>query len=1040
MRRILGFALSQPAAILVLTLLFAAAGVVAFRALPIEAFPELADPQVYVITLFPGHAAEEAERQVTLPIEQELNGLPGLTSMRSISLFGLSNITLTFDDGTDLYFARQQVTERLAQADLPDGVKATLGPLSTPTGEIFRYTLEGPAYTPMELREIQDWVMERHIKQVPGVADVVSFGGFTKQFQVEVDPQKLVARGLTLAQVFAALGRSNANAGGNYIEHGPQQYVVRGIGALTNANDIEQVVIAAPNGAPIRVADVARVTIGPAPRRGIVSRDHEDEAVLGIVLLRRGENPSDVLAALHAKIDQLNHGILPPGVTVSPYYDRGQLVRQTLVTVTHNLVVGALLVVLVVGVFLMSIRAALIVALTIPLSLLGAFLYLKLRGMSANLLSLGAVDFGIIVDGAVIMIEHVARRLAGTTDRMAARSVTLEAAEEVARPTLFALAIIIVAYVPIFSLQRVEGRIFAPMANTVCAALVGALLFSFTLIPVLAALFLRGRGGAEETLVERAIARVYRPALHWALGHRSAVLAGAAASLALGAALFAQLGTEFLPTLNEGALWVSVTLPPSISLNEAQRHTVPVIRDVFMGFPEVKSVMSQLGGPDDGTDPAPANLIQYFVDLKPRDEWPAGITADALVDAMQKRLDAIPGIEVNFSQPIKDNIEENISGLKGQVAVKLFGDDLDALRKAADRIRQAMEATPGAADVAVVRSAELPQLRIEIDRAAIAPYGLTVGDVQDVIETAIGGRAATQLWEGERHFDVVVRLDQASRATLARIPDITVPTATGAQIPLSQLAHVVVKPGASSIDRESNMRFIGIKANVRGRDLGTFVADAQARVASTVTLPPNSFVTWGGEFENQRRAMARLAIVIPLSIALILVILVRTFRSIRCALLILATIPFALTGGVAGLLVAGLNLSVAACIGFIALMGQVVLNGVVMVSQINTLRAQGADCDDAVERGALGRLRAVVMTALLAALGLLPAALSTAIGSETQRPLAVVVIGGLVSATVLTLLVLPVLYAMVMRDEGGLRPAVARSLRLLRTDAVRRRA
>jgi cobalt-zinc-cadmium resistance protein CzcA len=1021
MRRILGVSLTQPTLVFVLTAGFAVAGVFAFLRLPIEAFPELADPQVYIITLFPGRAAEEVERQVTLPLEAELNGLPGLSRMRSVSIFGLSYLTLTFDDGTDLYFARQQASERLAGVDLPDGVKPDLGPLSTPTGEIFRYTLVGHDVSPMQLRELQDWVMERHLKQVPGVADVVSFGGFRKEFQVQVDPQQLQARGVSLRQVFEALGRSNANAGGNYIEHGEEQYVVRGLGTLTSAADVEEVVVATRGSIPIRIGDVARVTIGAAPRRGVVTRDLESEAVEGIVLMRRGENPSAVLDALHEKIDRLNDGILPHGVHVDTFYDRGNLVSRTLQTVAHNLLVGAVLVVVVVGVFLMSVRAALVVALVIPLSLLGAFLYLKLRGMSANLLSLGAVDFGIIVDGAVIMVEHLARQLVGVPGRRGeARSRVLEAASEVARPTVFSLAIIIVAYLPIFSLERVEGRIFAPMANTVCAALVGALVFSFTLVPLLAFLVLERRPGGEETPVERVALRAYRPALGWALGHRGAIVGATVGVLALGVWRLSTIGTEFLPTLNEGALYVTLTLPPSISLNRASRLVVPRIRDIFLGFPEVRSVMSQLGGPDDGTDPAPANNLEFFVDLKAHDLWPPGATLDGTVAAMRAAIAELPGVEANFSQPIKDNIEENISGINGQVAIKIFGDDLADLRKAAQQVKTVLEDVPGIADLAVVHSALLPQVHVVVDRAAIARYGLNVADVQDVVETAIGGRAATTLWEGERHFDVVVRLAEAARATLARIPDILVATPDGAQVPLGQLARVDVAPGEAAIDREANARFVAVKCNVRGRDLGGFVADAQRRVADGVRLPPNAYVVWGGEFENQRRAMTRLAIVIPVSIALILAILVRTFRSMRCALLILCTIPFALAGGVVGLDVAGLNLSVSACIGFIALMGQVVLNGVVLVSQINTLRGDGRDLNDAVRTGAAARLRAVLMTALLAALGLLPAALSHEIGSETQRPLAVVVIGGLVSATLLTLLVLPVLYTMVMggREAG----------------------
>src|SRR5581483_9370655 len=617
--------------------------------------------------------------------------------------------------------------------------------------------------------------------------------------------------------------------------------------------------------------------------------------------------------------------------------------------------------------------------------------------------------------------------------RREARSTVLEAAGEVARPTLFALAIIIVAYIPIFSLEHVEGRIFAPMANTVCAALVAALVFSFTLIPLLAFLALRGAGGDADTPVERAALRVYRPALDGVLRRPLPVLCVTVAVLAVGLWLFARLGTEFLPELNEGALYVTATLPPSVSLESATREVVPRIRDTLLAFPEVRGILGQLGGPDDGTDWKTANNLEYFVDLKGRDAWPAGMTAEKLVADMNDRLGAIPGVEFNFSQPIKDNIEENISGLKGQVAIKLFGDDLDQLHRTADDIRRVIEGVPGVADLAVVQAAELPQVHITVDRKAIARYGLNIADVQDAIETAIGGKPATALWEGERHFDVVVRLAAASRESLDRIPDVRVPAPDGAQVPLGQLAKVDLAPGQAAIDRESNMRFVGIKCNVRGRDLGGFVAEAQRRVAAAVKLPPGAFITWGGEFENQRRAMARLAIIVPVSIALILAILFRTFGSLACALLILTTIPFALTGGVVGLLAARLNLSVAACIGFIALMGQVVLNGVVLVSQINALRAEGLGVRAAVEEGAMRRMRAVLMTALLAALGLLPAAPSTEIGSETQRPLAVVVIGGLVSATLLTLLVLPVLYTLFLGERRRGSQAAPSKLRAVAT-------
>lgn len=1020
--RLIDGSLEQRWAVLLLTAAFASAGIWAFRTLPVEAFPDVTDTQVQVITLFPGRAPEEVERQVTLPIEKELNGTPRMSALRSISIYGLSVVTLTFDDGVDDFFARSQVSERLRQVDVPDGVTPGLGPLYTPIGEIYRYVLEADpraGQSPMSLREVQDWVLERQLRQVPGVADVVSFGGYQKQLQVEVDPAALKAQGVQLGQVFDALSRSNANAGGNYLRRGPEELVIRGLGSLASVDDIREVVVAARGGTPLTVGDLARVSIGAVPRRGQVSKDGQDEVVEGIVLLRKGENPADVLAAVHRKVDQLNAGILPAGVRIVPYYDRTTLVDHTLHTVLRNLLEGALLVTAVVLLFLVSWRGALVVASVIPLSLLASFLYLRLRGLSANLLSLGAVDFGIIVDGAVVVVENVFRRRHEAPGAPVA-GVVRQAVQEVARPTLFSLAIIIVAYVPIFTLQRVEGRIFAPMANTVASALVGALVLSLTLVPVLATFALRSERERVSPVVAWAERR-YAPALHAVLRHRAAVLGAAAAALAGALVLAATLGSEFLPELDEGALWVTATLPPSISLEEAERM-VPRVRAALAGFPEVRTVVAQLGRPEDGTDPAPVNSLQMFVDLAPEREWRTARSKEALLARLDERLERFPGISWNFSQPIKDNVEESISGIKGQVAIKMFGDDLGELDEAATRAARAIAEVPGAADVGVIQAGQLPQVQIAVDRRRIARYGIAVADVDQAIETALGGKTATQLWEGERRFDVAVRFARADRRQLSAIRDVAVPQPDGTPIPLSELADVRIGEGRAAIDREGNQRFVGVKANVRGRDLGGFVREAQAAVARAVTLPAGYSITWGGEFENQQRAMRRLAVVIPLSVLLMLLLLLEAFGKLRSALLILANVPFALIGGIVALRLTGTNLSVSAAVGFIALMGQAVLNGVLLLSDVEARRAAGAGVAEAVEGGALARLRAVLMTALLAALGLLPAALSHAIGAETQRPLAIVVIGGLASATVLTLFVLPALYVLV-EDRRAVRLA-----------------
>jgi cobalt-zinc-cadmium resistance protein CzcA len=1006
LNRLIDWALGHRTAVIVGAVLIAVVGFISFRSLPIEAFPDVTDTQVQIITLFPGHAPEEVERQVTLPVEKELNGTPHLSRMRSISIFGLSLVTLIFDEDTTDYFARAQVSERLREVELPDGVTAKLGPMYTPIGEIYRYVLTGNQ-SPMDLRTLQDFVLERQFKQVSGVADVVSFGGFQKQYEVRVDPNKLKAFDLTLPQVFEALSRSNANAGGNYIQRGPEEMVIRGLGALSSADDVRNVVVASRAGTPIRIADVAQVEQGSVLRRGAVGKDTEDEVVQGIVLLRKGENPAEVLDRIHAKVDQLNHDVLPAGVSIVPYYDRSALVDTTLETVLHNLLEGAILVIVILFVFLLSLKGALVVATIIPLALLSSFIYLSTRHMSANLLSLGAVDFGIIVDGAVVILENVFRhRHLRPNEDM--EVVVRDAVKEVAKPTLFSLIIIIVAYIPIFTLQRVEGRIFAPMANTVASALVGALLLSLTLVPVLCAITMR-RVHHQESPVVTWAERLFKPALAWVLRNRRKVIAGAVASLVGAIFLLRSVGSEFLPELNEGVLWVTATLPASISLEEAQK-VAPQIRIRLLGFPEVKQVVSQLGRPEDGTDAKAVNNIEFLVDLQPQKLWKTAHSMDGLIERMNLSLSQIMGVQYNFSMPIKDNVEESISGIKGQIAIKLFGDDLHMLSQKAEEVRRAVAGVPGVADLAVLSAGELPQLQIKVDRAKIARQGLNVVDVEDAIETALGGKEATQLWEGQRHFPVTVRFAEAFRRDQQSVQNTFVSTPSGARIPLSELATIEVAAGRAAVNREANQRFVGIKCNVRGRDMGGFVKAAQAAVTSRVKLPDGYFLTWGGEFENQQRAMARLSVIIPMAVVLIFLLLMQAFGSLRSALLILANIPFALVGGVVALWVTRVNLSVSAAVGFIALMGQAVLNGVLLVSDINARVHAGTPVREAVPAGTQARLRAVLMTALLAALGLLPAALSHAIGSETQRPLALVVIGGLASATPLTLFVLPALY------------------------------
>ena len=1016
-RRIVAFALNQPLFIMLGMALFIGGGIFAFKQLPVEALPDVTDTQVQVISLYPGRAAEEVEKQVTLPVEVALAGMPNSIRMFSHTQFGLSFVILTFDDKANPYFARQQVLERLREADLPPGVTPQLAPLSTAVGEIYRYRIKGDGVAEHELRTIQDWTIARQLKLIPGVADIVSLGGFIKQYEVNPDLAKLKYYKISLQQLFSALERGSSNAGGGYVEQGRQQFLIRGIGLVRSPEEILDIVVAERSGSPVLVRHIAALSIGAVPRQGVVGQDDDPDIVTGVVLMRKGENPGVVLAAVKQKVELLNRSVLPPGVTIVPYYDRTWLLDKTLKTVFTNLVEGAMLVTLVLLLFLGNLRASLIVASIIPLSLLGTFLGLTFLNVPANLLSLGAMDFGIIVDGAVIVVENVFRRLGehphAPGERRERLNTILDAVSEVGRPTLFSMLIIIAAHIPIFTLQRHEGRIFAPMAYSVTSALIASLIFSLTLVPLLCLIFLRKPVPHEENRLVSWCKRIYRPALIWSLGHRKMVVGGAVFALACSIALVPKLGTEFLPELNEGAIWINVPLHPSLSVTEA-RDQMARIRASISHIPEIKTIVFKAGRPEDGTDPKLISMAEILVDLKPESEWKRKVTKQDLVRQMEREFDKLPGVQASFSQPIRDNILESISQIDGQIVVKVYGDDLNLLRETGEKILAAVSDVPGLARAMIDRQGELPQELIEIDRAQAARYGLNIGDIQDVIETALGGREATRIWEGERKFAVVVRLRKEERS-LTQLRDILLTTQSGAFIPLAQVARFKTIGGSMNISRENGGRVIAIGVFIEGRDMGSVVRDMQDRVARLVKLPAGYTMSWSGEFENQERAMARLSVIVPISILLIFILLFDAFKSFRGALLILLNIPFAMIGGIVALVVTGIPLSVSAAIGFIALFGQAVLNGVVMVSYFNQLKNGGASPEEAVIEGSLVRLRTVLMTGLLAMFGLLPMALSHDIGSETQKPLAVVVIGGLISATLLTLIVLPTLYVIFER-------------------------
>jgi heavy metal efflux system protein len=1034
-RRIVDFALGNRLLVLGLALLLFAAGIVSFIRLPIEAYPDVADNYVEIITQWPGISAEQVEQQVTIPLEIAMNGIPQVVHLRSFSLFGLSDLKLIFEDGSDNAWNRERVLERLSQVTLPPNVSPQMGTDWSPVGQIYFFTLHStnPAYDPMELKSIEDWVIEKNFKSVPDVVDVASFGGPTREYQVRLDPNKLVAYGLSLAQIEQQLANNNANAGGSFIQAGLQQINVREVGLVDHVQDIAQTVILTKNGTPLRVKDLGEVEQGPKIRLGQFARAihredgkiiDNDDVVSGIVLLRKGAVAQVALEGIHKKVQELNDHILPAGVKVVPFIDRSDLVHYTTHTVLHNLTEGMLLVSIVLFLFLGNVRAALIVAATIPFSLLFASSCLDLNNIPANLLSLGALDFGMVVDGAVVMIENIVRHLhQGNGGVKTPAEKISDASHEVQRPVFYAIAIIITAYLPIFTLQRVEGRLFHPMAWTVAFALLGALIFSILIAPVLASFaFAKGAKEWHNPVMDFCIRR-YRVAVRWAIRRR--LLTVGVGALGLAVALYLAfggvIGSEFLPHLDEGALWVRGTLAPSTGPDEGIRVSNQA-RIILCSFPEVPQCTSQVGRPDDGTDTTGFFNTEYFVDLKPKKQWRPIFhqNTDELIAAMNRELDKIPGVVWGFSQPIEDNMEEAVSGVKGELATKVYGDDLRILEDKADEVANVMRGVRGIADLGVFRVLDQPNLNITVDREAAARYQINVADVQDAIQTAVGGNALTQVLQGEARYDLTLRYLPQYRDTREAIENVRLLAPSGERVSLAQLCHVTLMDGGSEIYREGNRRYVAIKYSVRGRDLGSTVEESIKKVNEQVKLPQGYRIDWEGEYESQKRADERLLIVLPVTVLIIFVILYTMFRSFKWAFLILANVAMARIGGLLALLITGTNFSVSSGVGFLALFGVSVQTGVIMLEYINQLRARRYSIEDAAVEGAVLRLRPIMMTMLVATLGLLPAALSHAIGSDSQRPFAIVIVGGLIADLVMSIFLLPTLYVWIAGERDVL--------------------
>ena len=1034
-RALVDFALNNRFMVLAVVVLLFAWGIVSFHNLPVEAYPDVANNYVQVITQWPGRAAEEVEQQVTVPLEIQMNGIPHLVHLRSVSLAGLSSLMLIFDDESENDWNRQKVLERLSQATLPAGLTPVMGTDWSPVGQIYFYTLKSinPKYDNMELKSLEDWALEKEFKSVPNVVSVSSFGGITKEYQVRLDPDKLISYGLTLSQVEQQLANNNVNAGGSFIEVGLQQVNVRAVGLVSTVSDIENTVVKTQIGTALRVKDIATVTQGPKIRLGkfakAIHREDghivdDDDVVSGIVLLRKGAESDSTLDAIHTKVKELNKHILPPGVKIVPHIDRSDLVRFTTHTVLHNLTEGMILVSIILLLFLGNVRGALIVAFTIPFSLLFASICLDLRHIPANLLSLGALDFGMVVDGAVVMIENIVRHLSRANGNGKTPNERIsEAAHEVQRPVFYAIAIIITAYMPIFTLQAVEGRLFKPMAWTVAFALLGALIFSILISPVLASFaFQKGAREWRNPLMLFLTER-YRTAVRWVIRRRRLTVGVALATifLAIYLAFSGVIGSEFLPHLDEGAIWVRGTLAPSAGPSEGIRVTDRA-RIVLASFPEVTAVTSQVGRPDDGTDTTGFFNTEYFVDLKPKEQWRPVFREDKeeLIGAMNRELQKIPGAIWNFSQPIEDNMEEAVSGVKGELAVKVIGDDLKTLEEKGDQIVDVMSKIRGIQDLGMFRVLGQPNLNFIVDRKRAARFGINVADVQDAIQTAVGGNALSQVLQGERRFDLVLRYLAPFRDTKKAIENVRLVAPTGERVSLAQLCRVEVTDGGSEIYREANSRYVAIKYSVRGRDLGSTVEEAIKKVNEQVKLPSGYDMDWAGEYESQKRANRRLLVVLPITILLIFIILYTMFRSFKWSLLILANIAIAPIGGLLALFATGTNFSVSSGVGFLALFGVSVQTGVIMLEYINQLRTRRYSIEDAAVEGAVLRLRPIMMTMLVATLGLLPAALSHAIGSDSPRPFAIVIVGGLLAALLMSIFLLPTLYVWIAGERDVL--------------------
>ena len=1012
--RLIDLSIRERALVAALAAALLIGGFVAFRALNVEVYPDPSPPTIEIIAQNAGWSAEEMERQITIPLETELNGMLGLETIRTISLFGLTDVKCYFREGTDYSAARQEVLNRLPAASLPAGVQPEISPWSA-LGEIYRYQLVGENLTPRELKEAQDWILARQFKQIPGILDVVGFGGPTKEFHVDLDPNRLIAFGVSVPDVMSALARSNSNVGANYLDAGEQSYNIRGIGLFAGTEDIGNVMVASRSGTPLYVRQLGEVTIGDKVRLGTVGMDDQSDVVTGIVYMRRGEQTRPTLERVRAKVAEINaSGILPRGMRIVPYYDRTDLIGVTTRTVEHTLVEGMLLVAFIMIAFLGDLRAALVVTLSIPLSLLLTFIVMVLRGDSANLISMGAIDFGIIVDASVIMVENIHRRLGHDLGGGAhARRGIVDAGREVAAPILFSTAVIIVAFLPLFTMRGVEGRMFTPMAITYGLALSAALLLALTCSPALSSLVLKPHPPEHVTPIVRWLNRAYTPLLSASMARPVLTLALAGAVVAATMAATPLLGGEFMPKLEEGNLWIRATMPNEISFAYSNQLS-DRMRAVIRKYPEVLNVVSQLGRPDDGTDPVGWFNCDFFVNLRPRAEWPKGTTKDDLVRRMEADLEQIPGVAYNFSQNIQDNVNEAMSGVKGENSIKLFGNDLDQLQSSANEIKEVMKSVPGVTDLGVYAMLGQPNLLIRIDRQRAARYGVVADDVNGIVQAAIGGQAVTQVLDGERRFDVVVRFLPRFRSAADDVASIPVKTPTG-HVPLREVADIVKQNGASFIYREGNARYLPIKFSVRGRDLEGTIGDATARIEQAVHLPPGYRVEWAGEFQQLRAAIARLLVIVPITLALIVALLWCYFRSVRDTLIVFGAVPMALVGGVVSLLVTGTSFSISAAVGFISLFGVSMLNGVVLIASINGLRAAGASLYDAVLLGSQQRLRPVMMASLAAGIGLLPAALATGIGSETQQPLARVVVGGMITAPALTLVVLPAVYLVVHR-------------------------